>query len=119
VAGVSRRVAWAAALALSACAAVPEPAEAPASAAAPPLAVILYEHTLTVTTADKALCVGLRGREGRRWQGQLEGCPHGWPYRAELPPGRVARLPLVAEGEGQGRVEIDAPGGTLVYAGGR
>lgn len=104
-------------LALSACAEVPRTA-APLTPPEEPRAVVLYERTLTVTMADRTLCVGLRGGERRRWEGRLQGCPFSWPYRAELPPGRVARLPLVAGGAGSGRVEIDAPGGTLVYAGG-
>jgi hypothetical protein len=84
-----------------------------------PTRVVLYENTVTVETSDRRLCTGPRDGRGRDWSGSLQGCPHAWPYRATLPPGRIARLPLAAGDGGPGRVELATPSGALVYSGPR
>lgn len=106
-----------AACALASCAAA-DLTPAP-DAAAKPARVILYEDTVTVETTDRALCVGPRDGRGRAWSGTLQGCPHPWPYRATLPPYRVARLPLLSGAGGAGAVEIVRPDGTEIFSGAR
>lgn len=88
-------------------------APAPRGGPAEPRQAVLYENTLTVVMSDRSLCAGPRGRQGRTWSGTLAGCPHLWPYAAALPPGRVARLPLVAGAQGAARVEVTGPDGKV------
>ena len=52
--------------------------------------------------------------------GRLAGCAQQWAYSVELPPYRIARLPLKPGEGGAGRAEITAPDGTVwVYSGPR
>lgn len=95
------------------------PAGGPKSVIAPER-VVLYEETVTVEMSDRSFCTGPRGRQGRDWSGLLQGCPAPWPFRAVLPGGRVARLPLDPGEGGAGRVELTRPDGvTQVWTGPR
>jgi hypothetical protein len=93
-------------LVLAACGATPV-ARGPVE----PRAVILYQKTLTVGMSDRSLCVGLRNTQAPVWSGTLQGCPHRWAYTARLPPGRVARLPLVPGQGGAAGATLTGPDG--------
>jgi hypothetical protein len=88
------------------------------TAHAEPARAILYADTLTVEMTDRSFCTGPRRATGQAWSGTLAGCPYEWAYEVQLPPYRIARLPLTAGEGGAGRAEITSPaGGRYVFTG--